>query len=494
MFKRNNFKSLVAGVTAAMMLCTSTAFAASTQKTATAVYNNIKIVVDGTTVTPKDVNGNIVDPFIIDGTTYLPVRALANALGQGVEWDQETSTVKIGGAPDAATNNSLSSGKTESKGYASVEVVTVYNDIKIVVNDNEVTPTDANGNIVEPFIIDGTTYLPVRALANALGEAVDWDQATSTVYIGEKPFKVDSSILKQFSDITLATVGDTVIKGAYYNVYIAQNANQSSLQYYCDNYSADKNLQTLTINSVSAAKYLTEAVTDSIIPAFAIYESAAKNGFQNREDIKENVDSLWNSYRKQFNSDEEYNAFLSECGISSSDYENFYRIISVASMFSDDLYSRYMKVPYTLDELSDIYKENYVTAKHILVEDEATAKDIISKLKGGASFDELAAEYNIDPGYTPAGYTFTYGEMVPEFENAAFSLKENTFTQTPVKSTYGYHVILRVPIEKSWIEANQPAIQSSLAEKETNAVINDIISKTKVVFTEEYNTYASTIK
>ena len=56
-----------------------------------------------------------------------------------------------------------------------------YNNIKVMINGKEVTPTDANGNAVEPFIIDGTTYLPVRGVASALGMNVGWDSATNTV-------------------------------------------------------------------------------------------------------------------------------------------------------------------------------------------------------------------------------------------------------------------------------------------------------------------------
>ena len=62
-----------------------------------------------------------------------------------------------------------------------------YNDIKICVDGNYVQPTDASGNAVEPFIIDGTTYLPVRAVANTLGKEVDWDGDTKTVFLGKKP-------------------------------------------------------------------------------------------------------------------------------------------------------------------------------------------------------------------------------------------------------------------------------------------------------------------
>lgn len=64
----------------------------------------------------------------------------------------------------------------------------VYNDIKIVVDGQQITPTDGNGKVVEPFISYGTTYLPVRAVANAFGKEVDWDGETNTVTIGAKSF------------------------------------------------------------------------------------------------------------------------------------------------------------------------------------------------------------------------------------------------------------------------------------------------------------------
>ena len=61
----------------------------------TASYNNIKIVIDGDTIVPKDTNGNVVEPFIVDGTTYLPVRAMCEAIGYGVEWDGAAQTVYV---------------------------------------------------------------------------------------------------------------------------------------------------------------------------------------------------------------------------------------------------------------------------------------------------------------------------------------------------------------------------------------------------------------
>ena len=64
-------------------------------------YDNIKLVIDGATITPKDANGSTVEPFIYNGTTYLPVRAVGNALGKQVSWDGKTKTVYLGDAPTA---------------------------------------------------------------------------------------------------------------------------------------------------------------------------------------------------------------------------------------------------------------------------------------------------------------------------------------------------------------------------------------------------------
>jgi hypothetical protein len=73
--------------------------AAGVQRQLTAHFNNIRVVVDGNLITPRDGLGNVVEPFVVDGTTYLPVRAVAEALGQTVEWEGTTQTVYIGARP-----------------------------------------------------------------------------------------------------------------------------------------------------------------------------------------------------------------------------------------------------------------------------------------------------------------------------------------------------------------------------------------------------------
>ena len=70
------------------------------------------------------------------------------------------------------------------------------NSVRIVLDGKELIPTDANGNRVEAQIIDGTTYLPVRAVANAFGKAVYWDGPTSTVYLGNYNGELPSPIVK----------------------------------------------------------------------------------------------------------------------------------------------------------------------------------------------------------------------------------------------------------------------------------------------------------
>jgi len=84
-----------------------------------------------------------------------------------------------------------------------------------------------------------------------------------------------------------------------------------------------------------------------------------------------------------------------------------------------------------------------LNGRHILVADEKTAKEAIAKIKGGASFADVAKEYSTDTGSAAKGGElgwFTVGSMVDEFNDAAYALPLNTLSE-PIKSSYGYHVI-----------------------------------------------------
>ncbi|MCX7923438.1 MAG: extracellular solute-binding protein [Clostridia bacterium] len=77
------------------------AFAAPVSKTINAVYNNVKIYVDGNLIQPKDGKGNKIEPFVYNGTTYLPVGAIAQALGEPVKWNKYNNSIYIGDNPEA---------------------------------------------------------------------------------------------------------------------------------------------------------------------------------------------------------------------------------------------------------------------------------------------------------------------------------------------------------------------------------------------------------
>ncbi len=96
------------------------------------------------------------------------------------------------------------------------------------------------------------------------------------------------------------------------------------------------------------------------------------------------------------------------------------------------------------EEVAKIEQPEEVKASHILVETEDEAKAIIEQLKGGGDFAAIAKEKSKDPGSGANGGDLGYfgkGSMVPEFETAAFALEPGKFTETPVKSQFGFHII-----------------------------------------------------
>ncbi len=68
---------------------------------------------------------------------------------------------------------------------AAQKTIQVSSGVRIYIDDAELRPTDANGNPVEVFVYNGTTYLPVRAVSEGLGKPVQWDGGTRSVYIGK---------------------------------------------------------------------------------------------------------------------------------------------------------------------------------------------------------------------------------------------------------------------------------------------------------------------
>ena len=95
MFDKRTLRGFVSGIIVATLAIQIT-FASPFKRQLEAVYNNIKVVVHGIQIDLKDPKGNKVEPFVVAGTTYLPVRAVSEALGEPVRWDSKTQTVFIG--------------------------------------------------------------------------------------------------------------------------------------------------------------------------------------------------------------------------------------------------------------------------------------------------------------------------------------------------------------------------------------------------------------
>jgi len=116
--------------------------------------------------------------------------------------------------------------------------------------------------------------------------------------------------------------------------------------------------------------------------------------------------------------------------------EHFMKSVTVSD---DDLKKEY-------DQRTAAMKNTEYKARHILVDNEAAAKDVIAKLQKGAKFDELAKKLSKDPGSkTNGGDLGWFGgqQMVPPFSKAVAELKNGEITQAPVQTQFGWHVIQR---------------------------------------------------
>ena len=135
--------------------------------------------------------------------------------------------------------------------------------------------------------------------------------------------------------------------------------------------------------------------------------------------------------------------------------------------------------------VSKFESQKEVKAKHILTDSEAKAKEVISKLKKGEKFEDLAKEYSLDQA-VDLGY-FTKEMMVPEFSTAAFAMNKGEYSKTPVKTDFGYHVIFvedtraSKPLELKDVE---PQLKNMVTQKVVEEIFNDLRTSAKI---EKYN-------
>lgn len=190
-----------------------------------------------------------------------------------------------------------------------------------------------------------------------------------------------------------------------------------------------------------------------------------------------------------------------------TDIDKFKDIIRL-NYYRTEAVNDYAKKSVTDKQIQKYYDENVygdISCKHILITPAVTddmsdedktkadkealqkAKDIIKKLKNGESFDDLAKEYSDDTSNKDKGGDLGYfntGDMLEEFEKAAFALKKGKYTTTPVKTKYGYHIILKTDEkEKPSLEDKKEEIIKTLADdaksKDTALSINALVELRK---------------
>jgi len=184
--------------------------------------------------------------------------------------------------------------------------------------------------------------------------------------------------------------------------------------------------------------------------------------YETDDNMKKKIEAQITTMKEQFGSDFE-SAIQYYYGVSTE--KQLYDYIEMA--FKRELaVNEYAESLIKDEDINKYYKEKAIgdiKASHILIKSEATndmtddekkkaeekaletAKNIIKKLDKGEKFEDLAKEYSDDSSASDGGNLgyFNRGEMVKEFEEAAVELKVGKYTKEPVKSQYGYHIILK---------------------------------------------------
>lgn len=138
--------------------------------------------------------------------------------------------------------------------------------------------------------------------------------------------------------------------------------------------------------------------------------------------------------------------------------------------------------------LSTIPEQQQVRASHILIKteqgkDEATARkeaeEILAKVRGGGDFAQLAKEHSDDPVSAAKGGDlgfFGRGQMVPEFEQAAFSLQPGQVSDL-VKSPFGFHIIKVTEAPKSSVDTRRPVAEFQVRQEEADRAARNLATK-----------------
>jgi len=259
---------------------------------------------------------------------------------------------------------------------------------------------------------------------------------------------------------------------AYWIGYDVSYLN-SYMQYYTG---SSINWDDTLSDGMSVADYVKASVLSSVKQHLVLENLANKYGVTLTEGQESAMADSDQTYIDQYGSEEAFEEEIAKLGMRRETYD---RVARSNYLYQDlyELYNTEGSALYASDEDLAVYAadQNYITADHILLstkdlttgealtdeqkaEKKALAEEIKQKLDAcegdidelTALFQELADQYSEDPGREtyPTGYTFTTGSMVQEFEDAAYALSEGEVSEV-VESSLGYHILLRLPLDKS---------------------------------------------
>lgn len=235
---------------------------------------------------------------------------------------------------------------------------------------------------------------------------------------------------------------------------------------------------------------LQKQALDEMINNKLLLQEARKYGELTKEQVQDKI----NIFKMQFTSTEEYNQFLAQLKMSEEDIAY---VLTMQEQLAKDV------PPVSEDDVKKYYDDNkeqfihpeQMQVRHILffvddgskgypvqrsdAEAKQMAEDVITQLKQDKDFAALAAEKSEDSGSKNNGglYTFSAGDAVQEFADAASALSPGQYTQTPVKTEYGYHVI---KMEKKIAAGQYPfeEIEQLLTEQLNQQAAGDKFSST----------------
>ncbi|MFD2639275.1 peptidylprolyl isomerase [Piscibacillus salipiscarius] len=177
-----------------------------------------------------------------------------------------------------------------------------------------------------------------------------------------------------------------------------------------------------------------EEVLKNMVTRKVLNEQLKEENKVTMEDIDKEIEEIKGNMNEQ-----QFNMAMQQQGFKS---ENEFRYALLLSKIQYQIAAQDIEV--TEEQIKQQYDrmKTELKASHILVDEEKTAKEVLTKLENGEEFANLAKEYSKDGSAQNGGDLgyFSAGKMVKEFEDAAYSLEVGEVSE-PVKSQFGWHVI-----------------------------------------------------